>query len=196
MSNRNESPLPGVLFFGTWIGVAQDNRLEPYAFPITVGMFVSVWIAYRLVRNSIGRLGGRAWSLVGQLVVCAGLVLFLCPFHPLTVALLIWGLGVPLLLLGMGARWCFDHVGPRMQGYACTAGPYLAAIFFCALAVAAWLSGGGFLQGLAGAVILMGLSGIPVFYGWLLAEGYPRHTRDARFGDAEDLRRRGLGDEF
>ena len=70
----------------------------------------------------------------------------------------------------------------------------VAGITLIVAPLVAWNEGYGLWSGLLVALLICGLSGIPLYYGWRFAEPLPRH-HDAGFGSADSYRAAGMSDE-
>jgi hypothetical protein len=189
---NNESKGPVILFFLTlW---ALSELIQNYdTVLIALALMVVGALTVRLIQQAIYRLGGKAWWLLLQLLICCAVFLYLAPVVPWKKLFILWSCGVPLLLAGGIARAVYERFA-SVRRHLRFVPPVVIVLTLVAVPAFSWNEGFGFWQGVLAALILCGLSGIPLYYGWRFAEPLPR-PHDAGFGSSEYYRAAGMSDE-
>ena len=169
--------------------------LADYAFITALGLVAILWLAVKFAGRAVFRLGRDGWFLIAQVAAWFGLFLWFAPVGTVAKIVLVWGIGVPLIFVGAGAR-AFGNAYPKMLT-ALESGLHYGLPALCIVAaLVSSAQGFGFLSGLFGALVVCALSAIPLYYGWHLAEPRPRGERDAHFGSEEDYRKAGVSDDL
>jgi hypothetical protein len=185
MTQSREGVGPAILFGITWYSVHKFTPFKDSDFGVALLLWAIWWVAIRLVRQAIARLGERAWVLLFQLAVWYGLFLWLIPAEPVLKFLILWGIGTPLAFAGAGARLAglrFPALHDTFNGL--PAGT--ACMFLIPLPLFAWNTGFGFWRGLFVEIATATLAAIPLYYGWALAEPMHGGAHDARFANDND----------
>lgn len=193
MSQSNESKGPSILFLATIWALSELPVIGPYDILIAIALMITGALAVRMVSQSIYRLGGKAWWLLIQLAICCAVFLYLAPPGLWWKLFILWSCGVPLLLAGAIGRAIYERV-PRLHLHAKLVPPILVGVTLVVAPVVTWNAGGGFLNGVLAGLLICGLSGILLYYGWRFAAPLPR-AHDAGFGSAESYRAAGMSDE-
>ena len=191
----NESILPAVLLFGTWYALATYTSIPVGpAFVCSVAILCAGWLALRMGSASVYRLGPKAWKLMLQLASWCALFLWAAPLQPVQKGLLLWGIALPLAVIGGAWRQLFERV-PRLQGWMVWLPRSVLSASFVHLLLFHWSRDAGVLYAVGAAAITCGLAAVPLYYGWLLGEPLLRGERDARFGTGDTYRAAGMSDE-
>jgi hypothetical protein len=195
METNHESKGPAVLFLGAWWILSDYAPLAEHAFITAIALMVILWLAVKFAGRVVFRLGRDGWFLIAQVAVWFGLFLWFVPAGAITKILLLWGLGIPLIFVGAGAR-ALGHASPKILTVLESGLRYGLPVLCIVTALVASAQGYGFLPGLFGALVVCALSAIPLYYGWRAGEPCPCGERDARFGSEEDYRKAGVSDDF
>ncbi len=195
METNHESKGPAILFLGAWWVLSDYSPLSDHAFFVSIFLMGILWLAIKFAGQAVFRLGRDGWFLIAQVVVWFGLFLWFAPADAVTKIVLVWGIGIPLIFVGAGARR-LGHSYPTMLAILETGLRYGLPALCIVVALIASAQGHGFVPGLFGALVVCALSAIPLYYGWQFAEPRPRGERDARFGTEEDYRKAGVSDDF
>lgn len=194
MSQSNESKGPSILFLLTIWALSQLPVIGAYDILIGIALMITGSLTVAMVSRAIYRLGGKAWWLLVQLVLCCAAFLYFAPLGVWWKLFVLWSCGVPLLFAGAIARVIYERV-PRFHPRAKLVPPILAGITLIAAPLVTWNEGGGFWNGVLAGLLICGLSGIPLYYGWRLGEPSAPRGPDAGFGSAEFYRAAGMSDE-
>ena len=192
-TQSNESKGPTILFLATIWALSELPVIGAYDILIAIALMITGALTVRMVSRAIYRLGGKAWWLLLQLVICCAAFLYLAPPGAMWKLFILWSCGVPLLFAGAIARALYERV-PRLHWHAKFAPPILVCMVLVAVPLITWNEGVGFGPGILVGLLICGLSGIPLYYGWRLAEPLPR-AHDAGFGSADSFRAAGMSDE-
>lgn len=194
MNESRENPAPVFVFFGVLWLLSNEPLVGDYGMPIAVLMMIIGALAIRFAGRALFRDGARAGFLLAQVALWFALFLWAFPATALHKIFVLWGIGIPLLLLGAGARLLhrklpqYRDVITRISEYAAPALSLFGALY-------TWFTGGSFWRGLVATLIVQALGAIPLYYGWRLASPAVVSDRDARFGSEEAYREAGMSDE-
>jgi hypothetical protein len=195
MSDNNESKGPVILFFGTWWMLLQQSPLGDYAFSIDLLLMVIGWLGLRYADRARYRLGKQAWWLFAQLAMWCGLFIWFAPGGTIGKVLILWGIGIPLIFAGSGARVVYERFAQFKHWFE-TAPRYVLPAICLISALTSWTKGPGFFAGLFGALIICALAAVALYYGWQFAESRRRRERDAHFGSEDEFRKAGMADDI
>jgi hypothetical protein len=159
-----------ILFLVTWWALANHTPLDDYAFGAAILLMTIACLAIRMAGQAVARLGSTGQFLIVQVAIWFGLFLWFIPAHPLSKILVLWGIGIPLIMLGSIARVVyqrFRHLRSRLDRM-----PQAAVLLLFTVApLISWAKGPGFWPGIGVAFLLATLPAIPLYYGWQLAAG-------------------------
>lgn len=188
-----QSKGPSILLLLTIWALSQLPVISAYDILIGFALLGTGALTVGMVSRSIHRLGGKAWWLLLQLAICCAVFLYLAPLGFWWKLFVLWSCGVPLLLAGAIGRAIYERL-PRRRPHAKLVPPVLVGVTLVVAPLVSWNEGGGFWNGALVGLLICGLSGIPLYYGWRLAEPLPR-PHDAGFGSADSFRAAGMSDE-
>ena len=194
MASQNENVLPGIIFIATIWALITYTPFQMAAYFIAIALWLVGMAAVRFVGHSHFRLGPRAWLLTLQIGLWFALFLFFFPADLPPKILTVWGIGVPLVFVGAGARWVHGRFPQLHEALS----PALVPVAGGAVAVgtlACWIMGLGLVSGFCATLATGAMAAIPLYYGWQFARPLPRGERDARFGSGESFRDAGMSDE-
>lgn len=192
--NRSESPGPALFWLLMWYVLAQYMDAG-IAFLVSILYFLIARFAFRMCGRVVFRHGGRGWFLLAQLTGWFALFFVFAPISGDAKFLLLWGVGIPLVFIGGVARSLSDRVPYiRAKVIPIICKPHTLGLLL-GPPIAEWINGQNFWGWLAFTVATTGLSMIPLYYGWVLAEQPARGGGDAHFGSDDDYRDAGMADE-
>ena len=181
-------------FVVTVVLVSRYTTFGSTSVSVAALLWLIAWLTIRVVGDAITRLETKAWQVVAQLGGLFGVWLWLGPPALGVRILVVWGIGLPLVLIGTGARYLHDCVTARHT----PVGTYLLKIsgaFFVAIPAVVWWDGSDIFEGvIVAAAFSVGL--VPFFFGWQLGERARPDDRDARFADQDDFRRSGVSHDL
>lgn len=190
MEGRQKDALAIMFWFViTVLSVAPYVASDEQAVVAAAELWGIAWLATRMIRNAYTRLGSKAGIPLSQLIAVFAVYVWLAPYPVSKNLLTVWGIGIPLVLLGIMARTAYGWLTVRpvkLPALLCK----VAAVFFVAVPLRAWWIEEGLLSG-AWQAFLLSLTLIPFYYGWQLGERPGPDDRDARFADPEHFRRSG-----
>jgi hypothetical protein len=195
MQGHQKDALPILFWFGmTVVFVDHNADLGGHCVTVAALLWLIAWVSTRVIGNAMTQLGSKGWQVFTLMVAGFGLFLWLAPL-PLGVRIFAaWGIGLPLVLLGTGARYVHDWLTARHTPL----GTHLLEVAggtFVVFPPLFWWNGTGFLAGVIVAALLSsGL--VAFFFGWQLGERVRADDRDARFADADDFRRSGVSHDL
>jgi hypothetical protein len=196
MANTEQNAVGKALWFCiTWAAVCNVTSLD--AGPALIGaglLYLVAWLAFKFIGRAMFHLGARAWLRVGLFVLGALLFVNVAPGRGVTNILIVWGFGIPLLLIG-GVWRALGRKMPAWRNLLDQTPAYAAITGLIVLPLSARLYGLNLWAALAFGAAACGLSGFALWCGWQLAEARGPGERDARFGDADDFRTAGMSDE-
>lgn len=186
MSRPNDTIWPAVIFVGAWWALG-TTRLENHALLLAFALWFVGRAAIKLAGQAVFRLGMRAWWLLLQLAACYVLFLGLATAEWHHKILAIWGIGLPLVMAGGGARLAYERF-PEVRVLFQRGALYALGITLLLAPFLLWITGFEMFESRVANLLVAMLAAVSLYYGWLLA-ALPAHGgHDARFGSAGDYR--------
>jgi hypothetical protein len=159
-----------ILFLITWWALANHTPFEDYAFGLAIVLMAIAWLAISMAGQAVARLGSNAQFLIVQIAIWFGLYLWFIPAQPLSKILVLWGVGIPLVMVGGISRLVHERFW-RLRSRLDRVPQAAVLLLFTAAPLVSWAKGPGFWPGLGVAFLLTTLPAIPLYYGWQLAAG-------------------------
>jgi hypothetical protein len=172
-----------VLSVQPYVGSA-EQAVEVAAF-----LWGIAWLATRMIRNAYTRLGSKAGMPMLQLIIGFAVYVWLAPFPVSKNLLTVWGIGLPVVLLGISARTAHGWLTDRRPKLWMLLRKF-SVVLFLTVPLVSWWADEGLLSGVWQA-FLLSLALLPFYYGWQLGERPGPDDRDARFADPDHFRRSG-----
>lgn len=191
MQSQTESKGLVILFIGVWWALTTYGPPGDFSFVLALGMMGLLWLAVRGFRMARLRLGWQAVSLAGEAVFAAFAFLGIAPGNGVQNALLVWGVGLPLLFIAAGARFLYEEHAELRSANALEAAQVLFATWCVLFPVRLWLNGMPLFDAVLRAVFLTSCGLVPLYFGWRFGEPPAPHRIDAKFADDESFKQSG-----
>jgi hypothetical protein len=182
-------------FVVTIMLVAKYTEFGPSSVWAAAVLWLSGWLGLRLAGHAVARLGAHAWSLLVQLAGWFGLYVWLAPGETGRHIIIVWGIGLPLVIVGALTRRLYDLFPPRGQRFLATLLEDLCRVMPVLVPLVVWWEGEGLLFGFILVAVYLVLPAIPLAYGWRLGAAPAYDERNARFADPDDFHQAGMSDE-
>lgn len=184
-----------VLVVITWLFVRANVPPGAAALEIALLLLGIAWLGTRLASTAVYRLGWSGKWFLLQLAIWFGVFLYLVQAPPGTKVLLLWGIAIPLVILGGLWRAACARF-ERLHRIHSASARILLPLVFGYLSLGFWMANWPLWRAPLAAVTVGSLALIPLYYGWQLGAPRPRGVHDARFGSEDSYHRAGMSDEF